>query len=251
MVPCPVRLYDAGMALTLKTGYDIGEQLHDDPVVWVMDDFVTPEECAHILELAEGRIQRAKVSRLGENAISERRTGSVCWVKHDETPIVTEMVRRVSELVGIPVNHAESLQVIHYGPTQEYQAHYDAWDIMTEKGQEKTRLGGNRAVTALIYLNEVEAGGGTGFPKLELEVDPQPGRMCIFHDLIPGRSNRHRNSLHGGLPVVAGEKWACNLWFRERPYQKGPTATSARTGGAPARPGANRTQRRKAKQRRR
>lgn len=245
------RLYDAHMALTLKTGYEIGEQLHDDPIVWVIDDFVSPEECAHILELAEGRIQRAKVSRLGDNVISERRTGSVCWVKHDETPMVAGVVGRVGELVGIPVNHAESLQVIHYGPAQEYQAHYDAWDIMSQKGQEKTRVGGNRAVTALIYLNDVEAGGGTGFPKLELEVDPKPGRLCIFHDLIPGRSNRHRDSLHGGLPVVAGEKWACNLWFRERPYQKGPAATSGRTGAAPARPSVNRAQRRKAKQRRR
>lgn len=238
------------MALTLKSGYEIGEQMHDDPIVWVVDDFATPEECAHIIDLAGDRIERAKVSRLGENAVSERRTGSVCWVKHDETPLVAGMVRRVAELIDVPVNHAESLQVIHYGPTQEYQAHYDAWDIMSEKGQEKTRVGGNRAVTALIYLNAVEAGGGTGFPKLEIEVDPKPGRLCIFHDLIPGRSNRHRDSLHGGLPVVAGEKWACNLWFRERPYQKGPVATSSRTGGSAPRPASgNRAQRRKAKRR--
>lgn len=237
------------MALTLKTGYDIGEQMHDDPIVWVVDDFATPEECAHVIELAAGRIERAKVSRLGDNAISERRTGSVCWVKHDETPLVAQMVRRVAELVDIPVNHAESLQVIHYGPTQEYQAHYDAWDIMSDKGREKTRVGGNRAVTALIYLNDVEAGGGTGFPKLDLEVDPKPGRLTIFHDLIPGRSNRHRDALHGGLPVVSGEKWACNLWFRERPYQSGPAATSARTGAPVTRPGANRAQRRETKRR--
>ena len=237
------------MALTLKTGYDIGTQMHDDPVVWVIDDFVTPEECAHIIELGDGRIERAKVSRLGDNTYSERRTGSVGWVKHDETPLVSAVVARVGELVGIPVNHAESLQIVHYGVTQEYQAHYDAWDIMSEKGQQKTRVGGNRAVTALIYLNEVDGGGGTGFPKLDLEVAAKPGRMCIFHDLYPGRSNRHRASLHGGLPVTAGEKWACNLWFRERPYQKGPAATSARTGGVPAKPGANRAQRRKQRRR--
>ena len=220
------------MALTLKSGYEIGTQIHDDPVVWVIDDFASSDECEHIIELASGRIERAKVSTLGTNTVSERRTGSVCWVKHDETQLVASVVGRVATLVEVPVAHAESLQVIHYGPTQEYQPHYDAWDIMTEKGQEKTKVGGNRAVTALLYLNEVEAGGGTGFPKLDVEVDPLPGRLCIFHDLIPGRSNRHRNSLHGGLPVVAGEKWACNLWFRERPY---------RTAAAPV----NRAQRRR------
>jgi prolyl 4-hydroxylase len=231
------------MALTLKDGYEIGVRVHHDPIVWVIDDFATPDECAHVIELAAGRIERAKVSTLGTNAVSERRTGSVCWVKHDETAIVAGVVGRVSELVGVPVDHAESLQVVHYGPTQEYQPHYDAWDIMSEKGQEKTRIGGNRAVTALLYLNEVEAGGGTGFPKIDVEVDPVPGRLCIFHDLIPGRSNRHRDALHGGLPVVAGEKWACNLWFRERPYR----ASTATAGGRPGTPSArvNRQQRRR------
>lgn len=240
------------MPLTLKNAYELGAQLHDDPVVWVIDDFASPEECAHIVELAAGRIERAKVSSLGSNTVSERRTGSVCWVKHDETPLVAGLVGRVGELVGVPVSHAESLQIIHYGPTQEYQPHYDAWDIMTEKGQEKIRIGGNRAVTALIYLNDVEAGGGTGFPKLGLEVDPKPGRMCIFHDLYPGRSNRHRDSLHGGLPVVAGEKWACNLWFRERPYRAGaaPASTPTRTGVVPPRPSAGRPQWRKPTKRR-
>ena len=237
------------MALTLKTGYDIGTMLSDDPIVWVIDDFVTGDEREHIMQIAEKRMGVAKVSKLGKNAPSEKRTGRVAWVKHDQTPIVRGLVKRVSDLVGVPVNHAESLQVVHYAETQEYQPHYDAWDIFTEKGREKTKPGGNRAVTALMYLNEVEGGGGTGFPKLDVEVEAIPGRLCIFHDLYPDLSERHVGSLHGGLPVTAGEKWACNLWFRELPYQKGPAGTSARTGGAPA---GNRAQRRKpAKKRRR
>jgi hypothetical protein len=56
--------------------------------------------------------------------------------------------------------------------------------------------------------------------------------MVIFHNLDEGERNRHRNSLHGGLHVTAGEKWACNLWFRERRYQAGSAPSSSRTGGA-------------------
>lgn len=218
------------MALTLHDRYPVGEQIASDPIIWVIDDFVTPDERAHIIERATDRMDVARVSRLGSNTVSERRTGSVAWVKHDETDIIAGLVSRVGDLVDVPSDHAESLQVVHYGETQEYQAHFDAWDIATDKGRQKTAVGGNRAVTALMYLNEVEGGGGTSFPKLDVVVEARPGRLCIFHDLVVGTSARHRHSLHGGMPVTAGEKWACNLWFRQRPYQVGPAAK--RTGTA-------------------
>ncbi len=229
------------VTLVLKDGYDQGVQVADDPIVWVVDNFVSPEECLHVLELAEHRMDDALVSRLGVNSSSQRRTGQVAWVKHDETPMVRGLVRRVGEFVGVSPTHSENLQVIHYAETQEYQSHFDAWDINTPKGREKTAKGGNRALTALIYLNEVVGGGGTTFPKLGIEVEAQPGRMVLFHNLYDGVSERHRNSLHGGLPVTEGEKWACNLWFRERSYQTAPGA-SPRTGSQ----GGNRAARRKA-----
>lgn len=231
------------VTLLLKEGYDQGIQIADDPIVWVVDSFVSPDECLHLLDLAEGRMDDALVSQLGSNAASVKRTGSVCWIKHDETPVVRGLIRRVGEFVGVHPSHAENLQVIHYAETQEYQSHYDAWDVNTPKGREKTTRGGNRALTALIYLNEVEGGGGTAFPKLGVEVESQPGRMVIFHNLYEGQSLRHRNSLHGGLPVTAGEKWACNLWFREARYQSGQLGPSARAGGGPSE---NRAARRKA-----
>ncbi|NNE10889.1 MAG: 2OG-Fe(II) oxygenase, partial [Ilumatobacter sp.] len=214
--------------------YEIGQQVADDPLVLVVDDFVSVDERQHVLDLASDRMEAAKVSRLGQNATSEKRTGSVGWIKHNETPIIRTIVKRVGDLVGLPVTHAESLQVVHYGPSQQYKSHFDAWDPSTPKGKEKTRRGGNRLVTALIYLNEVEAGGATGFPKLDVEVDAVPGRLCLFHDLVEGTSSRHPNSLHGGLPVEAGEKWACNLWFREHRYQQSAGATSRTGGGRPA-----------------
>jgi len=37
---------------------------------------------------------------------------------------------------------------------------------------------------------------------------------------LPGTDSRHPLSLHGGQPVLVGEKWAANLWFRERDYRR-------------------------------
>ena len=69
-------------------------------------------------------------------------------------------------------------------------------------------------VTALVYLNKVEGGGATQFPKLGITVPASPGRMVIFHNTTEDISGPHPLSLHAGMPVEAGEKWAFNLWFR-------------------------------------
>jgi len=194
----------------------------DDPVVQVVDEFLTAGECAHIIELSDGRLDTAMVSAVGAATTSDGRTGSVAWIKHDDSPDVSSIVERVSGLIGIPVTHAESLQVVHYGVGEEYKPHFDAYDLDTEKGRQRTATGGQRVVTALMYLNTVDGGGETLFPRLDLQIDAQPGRLVLFDD-IGDRSlvdmTRHPKSLHGGGPVSCGEKWACNLWFRAEPYQ--------------------------------
>ena len=211
------------MGLRLHDSYDLGDEVACDPLVQVIDDFVTEAERHHIIHLAADRLDTALVSAVGEATTSEGRTGRVAWVKHDETVIVQGIVRRVSDLVGIPIGHAESVQVVHYGETQEDRPHFDAYNRNTEKGRQRTEQGGQRIVTALLYLNAVGAGGGTIFPKLDLEIEAKPGRIVIFHNLVDhtlADFTRHPKSLHGGSPVGAGQKWACNLWFRARPYRQ-------------------------------
>jgi prolyl 4-hydroxylase len=207
--------------MQLRDSYDLGAEVACDPLVQVIENFVSEAERHHIIRLAADRLNTALVSAVGDATTSGGRTGRVAWVKHDETAIIHSIVERVSDLVGIPIGHAESLQVVHYGATEQYKPHFDAYDMDTEKGRQRTEQGGQRIVTALIYLNDVDEGGGTIFPKLDLEVEAKPGRMVIFHNLADhtlADFTRHPKSLHGGSPVVAGQKWACNLWFRARPY---------------------------------
>ena len=39
--------------------------------------------------------------------------------------------------------------------------------------------------------------------------------MVVFHNCIEGTTEINPDALHAGSPVVSGEKWAVNLWFRE------------------------------------
>ena len=70
-------------------------------------------------------------------------------------------------------------------------------------------------VTALAYLNDVEEGGATDFPDIGVSVQPNKGDVVVFHNCIEGTSDINPKSLHGGSPVISGEKWAVNLWFRQ------------------------------------
>ena len=71
-------------------------------------------------------------------------------------------------------------------------------------------------MTVLAYLVQPDAGGKTAFPKLGLGFDPKVGdALCWWNVNDAGREDPA--TLHAGEPVLEGEKWALNLWFRERP----------------------------------
>lgn len=207
------------MQATVKESYDFGIELADDPLVIMEDDILSEAECEHIIRLARVDMKQATVSSDDMGVASAGRSGSNCWVPHTKTPVVRKAMERISDMVGIPLSNAESLQVIHYDEGQEYRPHFDAYDLNTERGVRCTQKGGQRLVTALLYLNTPDSGGGTAFPELGLEVPAIGGRMVLFHNTRPLTTYVHPLSKHGGLPVVTGEKWACNLWFREERYQ--------------------------------
>jgi len=221
------------MDIKLREFYETGNQVNDDPKLVVFEDFLQPLEVEQLLAAAESKLKQALVSSAASGVESPGRTGRNCWIPHGYNAVIEDLSIRVSDIVGIPLEYAESLQVVHYQQTQQYAPHFDAWDASTERGQRCMARGGQRLLTCLLYLNEPEDGGGTSFPNLDLEVRARKGRMLIFHNCHEGSNIRHPDSLHGGMPVLAGEKWACNFWFREKPYQNAPTKLQATVSPKP------------------
>jgi len=200
----------------MKNCYRGTTVLNESPMVAVIDDMLGAEECRAFIELARESMERAKVSLDDESGVVDGRTGSNTWLAYDKFDAARVFGQRVSALVEIPLEYAEAIQVIHYGPGQKYGAHFDAYELDTDKGRRCCKYGGQRLVTCLVYLNTVEEGGGTRFPKLDVEVAPRAGRMVIFHNVDPDDYSRpHPASLHGGEPVHSGEKWAMNIWFHQ------------------------------------
>ena len=209
------------MTTNLRKFYETGNQVHDDSVVCVFEDFLAEEEIQALLAAAKPKLKQALVSAGQTGVESAGRPGSNCWIPHGLNPVIEELSLRVAEVVGIGLEYAESLQVVHYAETQEYAPNYGAWDAGAERGQRCMVKGGQRMVTCLLYLDEPEEGGGTSFPNLDMEVIARKGRMLLFHNCHPNSVIRHPDFLHVGMAVLSGEKWACNFWFREREYQTG------------------------------
>tara|TARA_Y100000748_G_C15501048_1_gene490096 strand:- start:1219 stop:3426 length:2208 start_codon:yes stop_codon:yes gene_type:complete len=197
----------------------------DDPGVYTLDNFITPEECQHIIREAKPRLGHAMVGAgLDPNNMdgtySTNRTGTNCWFPHNHDPIFARVGERIAQEVGHPFANAEQFQVVHYDVGEEFKDHYDGWDQDgTSEHFHNFKFGGNRLLTALIYLNDVPAGGGTKMTKLNHLIEAKQGRVLVFEDCYKGTNNRHLLSEHCGMPVIRGEKYAVNLWFKECPYE--------------------------------
>jgi prolyl 4-hydroxylase len=203
----------------LPLAYRHGQQLNESPCIWLFRDFASAAEMQALIASAQPKMAPAEVSGETGGFLSQGRSGCACWVSHDYSALTLALAQRISRLVEIPLSHAENFQVVYYGRDQEYKAHFDGWEQGTERGDRCLAHGGQRLWTALLYLNDVERGGCTRFPKLELDVQPVKGSLLLFHNCERGSSKRHDHSLHAGMPVTAGEKWAANLWFRQREYR--------------------------------
>ena len=203
--------------------YEIN-MVHHDPVVFTVDGILSNEECAHFRKVARQNMRRSKVSGFDKEKnkrglLDKRRTSSNCWVSHKHDQVTLRVGERIAELVQMPLSHAESFQILHYSDNQEYQAHLDTFDPEIKEYSHYLKNGGQRIITALAYLNGVKQGGETSFPNINKTVKAEKGKVVVFHDCYKGTNKAHPDSLHGALPVEQGEKWAFNLWFREKPVK--------------------------------
>ena len=188
------------------------------PRVVVFGSLLSDEECDAIIAAAEPRMQRSLTveTQTGGEEVNADRTSDGMFFQREETPAVAALERRIAKLVNWPENHGEGLQVLHYRPGAEYKPHYDYFDPTQPGTPTILKRGGQRLATLVIYLNNPQAGGGTIFPDVGLEVAPRRGNAVFFSYPAPDPATK---SLHGGSPVIAGEKWIATKWLREGEFK--------------------------------
>jgi len=191
-----------------------------DPILYVVSNFVSDLECEAFIKASKGKLQPSTVISSDKSKQHESRTSKNCWIEHNANDIVHEVSKRLSILTQIPIRNAEQYQLVFYKQGTQYKPHFDSFDFETAEGKKHWEPGGQRMLTVLIYLNNVEEGGGTNFPELGVTISANKGDVVVFHNTLAKPSSIahpkiNPKSLHAGMPVITGEKWMVNLWFRE------------------------------------
>ena len=71
-------------------------------------------------------------------------------------------------------------------------------------------------MTAYLYLNDVQKGGGTKFTDLDITVMPKRGRVLFWPSVLNDRPHeKDGRTNHQALPVEAGVKFGANGWFHQ------------------------------------
>jgi prolyl 4-hydroxylase len=188
------------------------------PRVIVFGGLLSHEECDALVKLAAPRLVRSETveTKTGGSEVNEARTSSGMFFEREENEVCARIEKRIAKLVGWPLENGEGLQVLHYTPGAEYRPHHDYFDPAKSGTPVILKRGGQRVATLIMYLNSPEQGGGTTFPDVGLEVAPVKGNGVFFsYD----RAHPSTKTLHGGAPVIAGEKWVATKWLRQGRFE--------------------------------
>ncbi len=215
-VPWPAH---AGERLALDAGdrqVNATTVLQDPPLL-VLEGLLSREECQALIDAAAPRMSRSLTvdMKTGGEETNQGRTSEGMFFERGESALISRIETRIGALLGWPVHNGEGLQVLHYGPGTEYKPHYDFFDPAEPGTASILQRGGQRVATLVIYLNEPEAGGATVFPDAALTVVPKCGNAVFF---TYSQAHPVSRTLHGGAPVLSGNKWIATKWLREREF---------------------------------
>ncbi|XP_072988406.1 probable prolyl 4-hydroxylase 3 isoform X2 [Typha latifolia] len=195
---------------------------------------LSKEECEYLIELAKPHMEKSTVvdAATGKSKDSRVRTSSGMFLRRGQDKIVRTIEKRIADFTFIPVEHGEGLQILHYEVGQKYEPHYDYF-----LDEYNTKNGGQRIATVLMYLSDVEEGGETVFPsakgnssslsyynelsecaKKGLSVKAKRGDALLFWSMRPD-ATLDPSSLHGGCPVIKGNKWSSTKWMHIQEYK--------------------------------
>jgi prolyl 4-hydroxylase len=184
-----------------------------NPRVVVFGGLLDDAECDALIEQARPRMARSETVDVatGGSEVNAARTSRGMFFARGESALIAQVEARLAALLNWPLENGEGLQVLHYLPGAEYKPHYDYFDPAQPGTPTILKRGGQRLGTVVMYLNTPTAGGATTFPDVELEVAAVRGNAVFFSYDSPMPATR---TLHGGAPVIEGEKWVATKWLR-------------------------------------
>lgn len=191
----------------------------EQPQVTLLDGVFSAAECDQLIALAQPRLRPSTIVDpvTGRDTVSMARSSEGMFFRLNETPLVARLDARLSNLMNLPVENGEGLQVLRYRGGEQSVPHFDFLMANNPANVASLARSGQRVATLIVYLNDVDSGGQTIFPESGLAVTPRQGSGLYF-EYCNGAGQLDPQSLHAAAPVLAGEKWIVTKWMRQRRF---------------------------------
>lgn len=190
----------------------------DAPDIVLLENFMTASECDNLCELSKDSLTKSTVvdDITGDGVDHEARTSQGTYFTLGQNSLVEKIEARICEITGIPTINGEGIQILNYANGGEYKPHFDYFPD-SEGGRANMAKGGQRIITMIMYLNDVTTGGATIFPEVNLSIYPKKG-SALYFSYCNSSGDVDPLTLHGGAPVIKGEKWIATKWLRQNAY---------------------------------
>jgi prolyl 4-hydroxylase len=188
-----------------------------EPRIGAFAGVASPAVCDWIIARARDRLAPAMVyDGAGGKTVGADRSNRALELRLADLDLVVLALReRLAAAAGLPVMNMNAPQVLHYAVGQTFAPHVDFFDPDIPAQAANIASVGQRAATALVYLNdEGLEGGETDFPLLPLRHRGRRGDALVFFNL-DASGQPDRRTVHAGLPPTRGEKWVLSQWIRD------------------------------------
>jgi prolyl 4-hydroxylase len=183
--------------------------------LFVARNFLDPDTCAALIDRIDLRRRRSEIA--DDVGIADYRTSETCDLDWRD-PVVAAADSRIADLLGLDLGASEPLQGQRYLVGQEFKPHTDTFEPGGYDYHVHTAETGQRTWTAMVYLNQPDEGGATRFKAIGKTIQPEPGKLIAWNNLLPDGSPNPA-TLHQGMKVRRGTKYVITKWFRQRPGQ--------------------------------
>ena len=182
--------------------------------LFIRRGFLSPDLCTAMIERIDAVRRPSTISDPnGDACYRTSETGDL----DNAEPLVARVEAMIADFTGIDPAHGEPIQGQRYAVGQEFKGHTDYFEPTGIDFERYCGVAGNRTWTAMIYLNEPEAGGATRFKTIDKTVQPETGKLLAWNNRrLDGSLNPA--TIHQGMKVRSGTKYVITKWFRERPW---------------------------------
>jgi prolyl 4-hydroxylase len=209
----PAKLAKIGRDVTrrLEANSNVQRVEVPDLQLYVFQDFLGQRDCQILIDKIDANAVPSTLYK-GTEQLGYR-TSSSCHLNRWD-PDIARIETKMTQVIGINNNFAETMQGQRYQVGQEFKAHHDFFHTSQDYWNQEGPTGGQRSWTAMIFLNTVPDGGATEFPNVKIGVRPQAGTMLIWNNMNPDGTMNYK-TLHTGTPVKLGVKHIITKWYRQ------------------------------------